>query len=34
VGRAAIRVSVSNWRTNEGNVERAVAAFRRAAAVG
>jgi len=29
-GRAAIRVSVSNWRTNESDVARIVASFRRA----
>jgi aromatic-L-amino-acid decarboxylase len=26
-GRAAIRLSVSNWRTSETDVERTVAAF-------
>jgi hypothetical protein len=31
-GRAAIRISVSNWRTNDAVVERTVAAFRRAVA--
>jgi glutamate/tyrosine decarboxylase-like PLP-dependent enzyme len=31
-GRAAIRVSVSNWRTSEQDVARTVAAFERAAA--
>ena len=31
-GRAAIRVSVSNWRTSENDVARTVAAFERAAA--
>ena len=29
-GRAAIRVSVSNWRTTEADIERTVAAFRAA----
>jgi glutamate/tyrosine decarboxylase-like PLP-dependent enzyme len=29
-GRAAIRLSVSNWRTNEADIERTVAAFARA----
>jgi glutamate/tyrosine decarboxylase-like PLP-dependent enzyme len=28
-GRRVMRVSVCNWRTNEADVERAVAAFRR-----
>jgi glutamate/tyrosine decarboxylase-like PLP-dependent enzyme len=32
-GRAAIRLSVSNWRTSENDVDRAVAAFERALAV-
>jgi len=31
-GRAAIRISVSNWRTDEDDVRRTVAAFERAAA--
>jgi glutamate/tyrosine decarboxylase-like PLP-dependent enzyme len=31
-GRAAIRISVSNWRTNESDVQRIVASFRRAVA--
>jgi hypothetical protein len=31
-GRAVIRVSVSNFRTNERDVERLLAAFARAAA--
>jgi glutamate/tyrosine decarboxylase-like PLP-dependent enzyme len=31
-GRAAIRLSVSNWRTTESDVERTVAAFERACA--
>jgi len=31
-GRAAIRVSVSNWRTTEADIERTVAAFERALA--
>jgi glutamate/tyrosine decarboxylase-like PLP-dependent enzyme len=31
-GRAAIRISVSNWRTNDGDVARTVAAFERALA--
>jgi aromatic-L-amino-acid decarboxylase len=26
-GRSAIRLSVSNWRTNEKDIERTVAAF-------
>ena len=26
-GRAAIRLSVSNWRTSEADIDRAVAAF-------
>ena len=26
-GRAAIRLSVSNWRTSEADIERTVAAF-------
>jgi glutamate/tyrosine decarboxylase-like PLP-dependent enzyme len=30
-GRAAIRISVSNWRTNDDDVTRTVAAFARAA---
>jgi cysteine sulfinate desulfinase/cysteine desulfurase-like protein len=29
-GRAAIRLSVSNWRTTEEDVDRTVAAFARA----
>ncbi len=29
-GRAAIRLSVSNWRTSERDIERTVAAFRAA----
>jgi hypothetical protein len=29
-GRQAIRLSVSNWRTSEEDVERTVAAFERA----
>jgi hypothetical protein len=29
-GRAAIRVSVSNWRTSEDDISRTVAAFERA----
>jgi hypothetical protein len=29
-GRAAIRLSVSNWRTTEADVDRTVAAFARA----
>jgi len=29
-GRSAIRISVSNWRTNEDDVVRTVAAFARA----
>ncbi len=33
-GRAAIRVSVSCWRTSERDVERTLAAFRRAASGG
>jgi glutamate/tyrosine decarboxylase-like PLP-dependent enzyme len=32
-GRAAIRISVSNWRTSERDIERTVAAFERALAV-
>jgi glutamate/tyrosine decarboxylase-like PLP-dependent enzyme len=32
-GRAAIRVSVSNWQTTDEDVERALAAYREAAAV-
>jgi hypothetical protein len=31
-GRAAIRISVSNWRTSDEDVVRAAAAFRRALA--
>jgi hypothetical protein len=31
-GRAAIRVSVSNWRTTEADVDRTLAAFERALA--
>ncbi len=31
-GRAAIRVSVSNWRTTEADIDRTVAAFERALA--
>jgi hypothetical protein len=27
-GRAAIRLSVSNWRTSERDIERALATFR------
>ena len=26
-GRPAIRLSVSNWRTNESDIDRTVAAF-------
>jgi cysteine sulfinate desulfinase/cysteine desulfurase-like protein len=33
-GRAAIRVSVSNWRTTEADVDRTVAAFATAVAHG
>ena len=33
-GRAAIRISVSNWRTSESDVARTVAAFRHALSVG
>jgi glutamate/tyrosine decarboxylase-like PLP-dependent enzyme len=33
-GRAAIRLSVSNWRTTERDIERTVAAFQRAVAAG
>ena len=33
-GRFAIRISVSNWRTSEGDVYRTVAAFERALAAG
>ena len=29
-GRAAIRLSVSNWRTTEADIDRTVAAFARA----
>ena len=29
-GRPAIRLSVSSWRTTEADIERTVAAFRRA----
>ncbi len=29
-GRAAIRLSVSNWRTSERDIERTLAAFRAA----
>jgi hypothetical protein len=29
-GRAAIRLSVSNWRTSERDIERTLAAFRSA----
>ncbi|MBA3375656.1 MAG: aspartate aminotransferase family protein, partial [Actinobacteria bacterium] len=29
-GRFAIRISVSNWRTSDGDVARTVAAFERA----
>jgi hypothetical protein len=29
-GRRAIRLSVSSWRTTEADIERTVAAFRRA----
>ena len=32
VGRAAIRISVSNWQTTDADVERTLAAFARAAA--
>ena len=31
-GRAAIRLSVSSWRTTEADVERTVGAFRAAVA--
>jgi len=31
-GRAAIRLSVSNWRTTEADIDRTVAAFERALA--
>jgi glutamate/tyrosine decarboxylase-like PLP-dependent enzyme len=31
-GRAAIRVSVSNWRTTEGDIDRTLTAFERALA--
>jgi glutamate/tyrosine decarboxylase-like PLP-dependent enzyme len=31
-GRAAIRISVSNWQTSDGDVDRTLAAFARAAA--
>jgi cysteine sulfinate desulfinase/cysteine desulfurase-like protein len=31
-GRAAIRVSVSNWRTSEADIDRTVAAFEKALA--
>jgi aromatic-L-amino-acid decarboxylase len=31
-GRFAIRISVSNWRTTESDVERAVGAFEAALA--
>jgi glutamate/tyrosine decarboxylase-like PLP-dependent enzyme len=31
-GRAAVRLSVSNWRTTEADIERAVAAFEAALA--
>jgi glutamate/tyrosine decarboxylase-like PLP-dependent enzyme len=31
-GRAAIRISVSNWRTSDDDVERTIAAFERAVA--
>ena len=31
-GRAAIRLSVSNWRTTEGDIARTVAAFENALA--
>jgi hypothetical protein len=31
-GRRAIRLSVSNWRTSDGDMERALQAFRTAAA--
>jgi glutamate/tyrosine decarboxylase-like PLP-dependent enzyme len=31
-GRFAIRISVSNWRTTEGDIDRTVAAFERAVA--
>ena len=33
-GRAAIRISVSNWRTSDDDVERTLAAFERAVAAG
>jgi hypothetical protein len=33
-GRAAIRISVSNWRTNDDDVARALAAFETAVAAG
>jgi glutamate/tyrosine decarboxylase-like PLP-dependent enzyme len=33
-GRAAIRISVSNWRTSDDDVARTVAAFRRAVEAG
>ena len=32
-GRAAIRISVSNWRTSDSDVARAIASFRRAVEV-
>jgi hypothetical protein len=32
-GRAVLRISVSNWSTDESDVERSVAAVRRAAAL-
>ena len=32
-GRAAIRLSVSNWRTTEADIERTVAAYRAALVV-
>ena len=32
-GRAAIRISVSCWRTDEDDVGRTIAAFERATAV-
>jgi aromatic-L-amino-acid decarboxylase len=33
-GRAAIRISVSNWRTSDADVARTVAAFEAAMAGG
>jgi glutamate/tyrosine decarboxylase-like PLP-dependent enzyme len=33
-GRSAIRLSVSNWRTSEGDIERTLAAFRAAVEAG